>query len=93
MNILNALKGIGGDFEIQRVVGAAGVLTYVISAPLFLAWSIHKGDHYDLVAFCAAYPAGLGVAMGALAGAISLKDRSVAAAKAVAPAIDPNAPQ
>jgi hypothetical protein len=93
MNILNALKGIGGDFEIQRVVGAAGVLTYVIAAPAFLAWAIHRGDHYDLVAFCAAYPAGLGVAMGALAGAISLKDRSVAAAKAVAPAPLPDAGQ
>ncbi len=85
MNILNALKGISGEFEIQRVVGAAGVLTYVIAAPGFLAWAIARGDHYDLVAFCAAYPTGLGVAMGALAGAISLKDRSVAAAKAATP--------
>lgn len=93
MNILNALKGSGGDFEIQRVVGAAGVLTYVVAAPSFLAWAIFRGDHYNLVEFCAAYPAGLGVAMGSLAGAISLKDRNVAVAKSVAAAPDPGAVQ
>lgn len=89
MNILNALKGISGEYEVQRVVGAAGVLSYIITAPAFLAWEIHRGGHFDLIAFCAAYPTGLGVAMGALAGAISLKDRSVAAAKAATPQADP----
>lgn len=93
MNILNALKGTGGDFEVQRVVGAAGVLTYIIAAPAFLGWAIYRGDHYDLIAFCAAYPAGLGVAMGSLAGAISLKDRNVAVAKSVVSAPPPEPTQ
>lgn len=81
MSILNALKSSSGDFEINRVVGAAGAATYIIAAPAFEAWSIAQGHAYDLVAFCAAYPGGLGVAIGAIAGAVSLKDRNVAAAR------------
>ena len=36
-NILNALKGIGGEFEVQRVLGAVGTLAYVVFVPTFVA--------------------------------------------------------
>lgn len=75
------LRGIGGEFEINRVIGAAGVSTYIVAAPAFVAWDMARGRGFDLVAFCTAYPAGLGVAIGAIAGAVALKDRSVASAK------------
>lgn len=75
-------KGAGGGYEVNRFVGAIGVLTYVISVPLFVAWEVCvKGREFDLVAFCAAYPGGLIVAMGAVAGAVAIKDRQVAKAK------------
>lgn len=34
--IANALKGIGGEFEIQRILGAVGTLMYVVSVPAFI---------------------------------------------------------
>jgi hypothetical protein len=79
-NLKNALKGIGGEYELSRLLGAAGVLTYVVSAPVFTLWDVLHNNHFDVVGFCAAYPAGLGVAVGAVAGSIALKDRNVAAA-------------
>lgn len=82
MKILNALKGIGGEYELNRVVGAAGGMAYIIGAHVFVAWSMAKGHEFDLVAYCAGFPTGLGLVVGATAGAVALKDRSVATAKA-----------
>ncbi len=76
-----ALKGIGGEYEINRLLGAAGVSVYIIAAPSFVAWSMARGAAFDLIAFCAAYPTGLGVAIGAVAGAVAVKDRNVATAR------------
>jgi hypothetical protein len=78
------LKGIGGEFEINRVVGAFGAAAYVIGAHGFLAHHvIWLGNDFDLTAYCLSFPTGLGVAVGAIAGAVALKDRSVASAKVV----------
>lgn len=81
MKLLNALKGISGEFEINRVLGASGVSVYIVSAPAFVAWNMAKGREFDVVAFCAAYPTGLGLAIGAIAGAVAIKDRGVATAR------------
>jgi len=83
MTILNALKGIGGDFEVQRVLGAFGTIMYIVTAPA-LVWAGKVTA--SLESFCIAYPAGLGVCIGATAGAIALKDRQVAKAAAEATA-------
>lgn len=82
MKILNALKGIGGEYELNRVVGAIGGLFYIVGANAFVAWSMAKGHDFDLVGYCAGFPTGLGIVVGATAGAVALKDRSVATAKA-----------
>ncbi len=82
MTILDMLKGIGGTYEINRVLGAAGVSTYIVAAPVFVAWNMSRGITFDLIAFCTAYPTGLGIAIGAIAGSVALKDRNVATAKA-----------
>lgn len=81
MNIFNALKGIGNEPEIIRTLGAIGVLAYIVGALAFQTWNMARGQPFDVVAFCAAFPAGLGVAIGAAAGAVALKDRNVASAK------------
>lgn len=79
--ILNALKGIGGEFEIQRVLGGVGTIVYVVAAPAFVAAGTIKD--VSLTEFSLAFPAGLAACIGATAGAIALKDRSVASAKVI----------
>ena len=81
MNILNALKGIGGEYEVQRVLGAIGTLTYTVSAPLMAAFGTIK--NVSMTEFCLAFPSGLAACIGATAGAIALKDRNVATAKII----------
>lgn len=79
MTILNALKGVTGEFEIQRVLGATGTLVYIVTAPA-LVWARIVAVSFE--GFCLAFPAGLAACVGATAGAIALKDRQVARAKA-----------
>lgn len=79
MTILDALKGIDGGYEVQRVLGAFGSVVYIVTAPA-LVWA--GKIQATLEGFCIAYPAGLAACIGATAGAIALKDRQVAKAKA-----------
>jgi hypothetical protein len=76
----NALKGIGGQYEVQRILGAFGTVMYVVTAPA-LVWAGKVEVSFE--AFCLAYPAGLAACIGATAGAILLKDRGVATAKVI----------
>lgn len=78
-SIFNALKGIGGEFEVQRVLGAVGTTVYTFSAPVFVATGVI--GEVSLTEFSLAYPAGLAACIGATAGAIAYKDKAVAAAK------------
>lgn len=82
-SIFNALRGISGEPEIIRTAGAFGFVCYVIGALGFQGWAMARGDHFDIVAFCAAFTGGLAVAYGAIAGAASIKDRNVAVAQTV----------
>ncbi|MEC9017078.1 MAG: hypothetical protein VYA35_12640 [Pseudomonadota bacterium] len=79
MTILNAFKGIGGEYEVQRILGAFGSVVYIVSAPA-LVWAGKITASFD--SFCLAYPTGIAACIGATAGAIALKDRQVAKAKA-----------
>jgi len=79
MTILDALKGVSGGYEIQRVLGATGTLVYIVTAPA-LVWARIVAVSFE--GFCLAYPAGLAACVGATAGAIALKDRQLAKAKA-----------
>ncbi len=83
--INEAFKGPGGAFEVNRLIGALGATSYVVGAHVFVAHDVlWKGHEFDLIAYCTAFPAGLGIAVGAIAGAVALKDRHVASAKRVA---------
>lgn len=88
--ISTMFRGIGGELEVQRVLGAAGVASYIVFPHLFVAWELAHGKSFDLVAYCTAYPAGLAAALAASAGAIGWKDRQVAKAKAETPAAAPS---
>lgn len=79
--ITHALKTRSGEFEINRLVGAFGATAYVIGAHVFLAYDVMwKGRAFNVTEYCLAFPTGLGVAVGAIAGAVALKDRQVAKA-------------
>ena len=80
MTILDALKGISGQYEIQRIIGAFGSVVFIVMAPA-LVWAGKIQASFD--SFCLAYPFGIASCIGATAGAIALKDRQVAKAKAV----------
>ena len=80
MSILNALKGIGGEYEVQRVIGAFGSIVFIVSAPILVAFGKLTSS---MEAFCLTYPAGIAACIGATAGAIALKDRNVATAKVI----------
>lgn len=83
------LRGINGEFELQRTLGAAGVVSFILGAHGFTAWSMARGATFDLAIYCTAFPAGLAAVLGASAGAIALKDRQVAKAKAEGQGNDP----
>jgi hypothetical protein len=80
----SALRGIGGQFEITRVLGGFGALAYCVSANSFIAWEVViNGREFDVTAYCLAFPGGLAVIIGAAAGSASWKDKGVASAKVI----------
>jgi hypothetical protein len=82
--LTNALRGIQGEFEVNRVVGAFGAAAYVICGNAFVAYDvIWKGRPFNITEYCLAFPGGLAVAVGAIAGAVAIKDRNVAVAQTV----------
>ncbi len=83
MKLTNALKGIGGQYELNRLVGAFGGIAYIVGANAFVAWDLHKGRGFDITAYCLAFPGGLAAVIGAIAGAVVWKDKGVATAKVI----------
>lgn len=80
MSILNALKGIGGEYEIQRIIGGFGSVVFIVATPTLVATGIMDAS---VEAFCLAYPAGIAACIAATAGSIALKDRNVATSKVI----------
>lgn len=82
MSLTSIIRGISGELEIGRTLlagsGVAAITTPIIFQVLDMA---HNGWHFDVVAWCTAYPGGL-AALGALGVfSIASKDKSVAVAK------------
>lgn len=83
-SILNALKGGSGEYELNRVVGAIGSISFIVSTNIFVGWDVMvKGRGFDVVAYCLAFPSGLAAVLAAIAGAVKWKDRGVAEARAI----------
>jgi hypothetical protein len=95
----NAFRGAGGEYEVNRLVGGLGAVAYIIGAHIFVGWDvIAKGRPFDITAYCLAFPGGLGVAVGSIAGAVAWKDKGVASAKIInetgaVPAPPPDGPK
>lgn len=91
MSFPSLLKGITGEFEIGRVLlassGCAAITTPIAFQLLDMA---HNGWHFDVTAWCVAYPGGLAALAGIGVFAIGNKDRNVSIARqtAAAPPLD-----
>lgn len=82
--IRNILKGLNGEYEYTRILGALGVVSYIVGAHIFEAWTVFwQSKPFDVVAYCAAFPAGLAVAVGVIATAAANKDKSTEVAKVI----------
>lgn len=79
MKILGALKNINGEFEVGRLMlagsGIAGIVTPIVFQALDMA---HNTWHFDVAAWCVAYPGGLAALNGIGVFAIGKKDKAVA---------------
>jgi hypothetical protein len=89
MKLANILKGIGGDYEIGRVSLAIGGM-FAVTSPIAFEWYEvgWNGGHFDVAAWCLAYPGGLVALVAGGVFAIASKDKSVAAAKQTQAATD-----
>jgi hypothetical protein len=83
VKILSALKNINGEFELGRLLLASSGVA-VISTPIGfqLADMYHNGWHFDVAAWCVAYPGGLAALNALGVFAIGKKDKAVADARA-----------
>lgn len=90
MKIFDILRGISGQFEIGRVslvVGGFFAVTSPIGFEIYeIGWN---GGHFDVTAWCLAYPAGLVALVTGGVFAIGSKEKAVAAAQATVAAIPP----
>jgi hypothetical protein len=82
MRASELLRGIGGDLEIGRALLALASLAAIVSPIGFQAWDMARGAHFDVTAWCVAYPGGLAALVTAGILGIGRKDQSVAAAHA-----------
>jgi hypothetical protein len=85
MSLLNALRGIGGEFELGRLLlASSGIAAITTPIGFELADLWHNGWHFDVTAWCVAYPGGLGALAGIGVFAIGNKDRNVSIARQTA---------
>lgn len=80
----DALRGVGGHYEITRVLGGFGCLAYCVCANAFVAHDVLlKGENFDLSVYGLWFPAGLAAIIAAAAGSAAVKDRQVANAQVI----------
>lgn len=78
----NILRGVSGDFEIGRVWLSIGGFFGVTSPIGFEIWEMGwKGGHFDVAAWCLAYPGGLAALVAGGVLAIGSKEKAVATAQ------------
>lgn len=82
MTIANILKSTTGEFEIGRVSLAIGGGFAVVTPVVFeILDMIHNGYHFDVTAWCVAYPGGLVALVAGGVFAIGNKEKQIAAAR------------
>ena len=88
--ISTAFKGVNGEFEAIRLLGAAGVASFIVGAHTFVAYDVMWMKRpFDLAVYCLTFPAGLAAVLAAVAGSAAWKDKGVASAKVIAQTAPP----
>lgn len=88
MGISKILKNVQGEFEIGRTL-LTGAGASAITSPIgFQVWDMWHGAHFDVAAWCTAYPAGIAALVSTGVFAIGRKERDVAIAKQTQAATD-----
>lgn len=78
------LRGVHGDFEVGRVLLASAGALAIVSPIGFEVYEIGwNGGHFDVTAWCLAYPGGLATLVTAGVIGIGSKDKKLADARAV----------
>jgi len=80
----NILRGLSGNFEIGRVCLVGGTVFAIVTPIIFESYEIgwNKG-HFDVTAWCLAYPGGLAALNALGVFAIGNKEKQVATAQVV----------
>jgi hypothetical protein len=84
MSFFDIFKGPNGNLDSGRILFFIGGLNGVIAPVCFQAWAMHKGQPWDIAAFCLAYGGMLSAIISLGSFGISIKDKGVAAANATA---------
>lgn len=88
MKIFDILRGINGHFEIGRVSLVIGGFFATVSPIGFEIYEIGwNGGHFDVTAWCLAYPGGLVALVTGGVFAIGNKEKAVASAQTTVAAI------
>jgi len=90
MKILDILKSsVSGQFEIGRVSLAIGGFATVVTPIVFESIDMfHNGFHFDVTAWCVAYPGGLVALVAGGVLAIGNKSKQEAQAQQIAANVD-----
>ena len=91
MKIFDILRGASGRFEISRVSLAIGGFFATTSPIGFEIYEIGwNGGHFDVTAWCLAYPGGLVALVSGGVLAIASKEKSIATAQKTVASIPEN---
>lgn len=82
MNFPKILRGVTGEPELVRSLGALGVGVYIVAAHGFVIWNMARGVAFDITAYCLAFPGGLTTIIAGVGTAAGFKDKAVAQARA-----------
>lgn len=82
MAATTVLRNITGEIEIGRLLLAASGVAAIFSPLIYETLDLyHNGWHFDVTAWCVAYPGGLAALASLGIFAIGKKDKDVAAAR------------
>lgn len=93
MSIRDILKNAAGEFEVGRTLLTTGSAAAVTSPIGFQAWDMWHGGHFDVAAWCLAYPGGLAALVSSGVLSIGVKSKADAVARATDAATQQGQPQ
>lgn len=74
-------RTIGGELEIGRTLLVSASTAAIFTPIGFQIWEMAKGGHFDVTAWCVAYPGGLVALVAGGVMSVGAKDQQVAKAK------------